>query len=353
MKIAILNDSHFGARSDNQLFLDYFADFFENQFFPYLRENDIKVVLHLGDFMDRRKFVNFSTLNTVRNRILEPLREMDVDMHIVPGNHDTYYRNTNEVNSLRELFDERYSNFILHEEPVVLEMDGLEIAMVPWINKQNKESVMHFLSSTTAPIVCGHFELDGYEVMRGHRFEGGMSDSELKRFEMVLSGHFHNKSSRNNVHYLGTQYQITFHDLHEKKGFHVLNTEDRTLEYVVNPRRMFHQVVYDDEKMDIEAALEKMDFSCYANSFIKILVMNKKSPYTFDRLLDKLYEQNVQNITIVEEQPDTKIDEDELLDMSQDTLSIINKEVDDMESLEDKNGVKNLIRELYMEALSQ
>lgn len=353
MKIAIISDNHFGVRSDNQLFLDYFADFFENQFFPYLRENDIKVVLHLGDFMDRRKFVNFSTLNTVRNRILEPMQDMNIDMHIVPGNHDTYYRNTNDVNSLKELFADRYPNFILHEDPVVLDLDGLEVAMVPWINKQNKESIMEFLSTTNAPIVCGHFELDGYEVMRGHRFEGGMSDSELKRFEMVLSGHFHNKSSRNNVHYLGTQYQITFHDLHEKKGFHVLNTENRSLEYIVNPRRMFHQVVYDDEKMDIEAALEKMDFSSYENSFIKILVMNKKSPYTFDRLLDKLYEQNVQNITIVEEQPDTKIDEDELLDMSQDTLSIINKEVDGMESLEDKNGVKNLIRELYMEALSQ
>ena len=67
MKIAILNDSHFGARGDNQLFLDYFLDFFENQFFPYIKENNITEVLHLGDLMDRRKFVNFNTLTTVRN----------------------------------------------------------------------------------------------------------------------------------------------------------------------------------------------------------------------------------------------------------------------------------------------
>ena len=353
MKIAIINDSHFGARSDNQLFLDYFVDFFENQFFPYLRENNITEVLHLGDFMDRRKFVNFNTLGAVRNRILTPLREMGVRVHIVPGNHDTYYRNTNDLNSLRELFADRYDNFHLYEGPVELEFDSLSLAMIPWINKENSSDIMEFLSKTKCPIICGHFELDGYEVMRGYRFEGGMSDKELSRFEMVLSGHFHNKSSRNNVYYLGTQYQITFHDLHEKKGFHILDTETRNLEYIENPRRMFHQIVYDDEKMNIENVIEEMDFSAYANSFIKILVMNKKSPYTFDRLLDKLYEQNVQNITIVEETLDSGIDEEDILDMAQDTLTIINKEIDTMENLTDKSGVKNLVRELYLEALSQ
>lgn len=351
MKIAILNDSHFGARGDNQLFLDYFLEFFTDQFFPYLKENNITDVLHLGDLMDRRKFVNFNTLGTVRNCFMDPLRDMGVTMHIVPGNHDTYYRNTNELNSLRELFADRYDNFNLIESPQDLVFGGLSVAMIPWINKENKEETMEFLSSTKSPICCGHFELDGYEVMRGYKFEGGMSDGDLKRFEMVLSGHFHNKSSRNNVHYLGTQYQITFHDLNEKKGFHVLDTETRSLEYVENPRRMFHQISYDDVETDIEKIIDTMDFSSYANSYIKILVLNKKSPYTFDRFIDKLYEQNIQNVTIVEEVITSDIEED-ALDMAQDTVTIINNEIDGMD-ITNKSDVKNLIRELYMEALSQ
>jgi len=352
MKIAILNDSHFGARGDNQLFLDYFLDFFENQFFPYLKENNITTVLHLGDLMDRRKFVNFNTLGTVRNRFMNPLRDMGVTMHIVPGNHDTYFRNTNDLNSLRELFADRYENFDLIEEPKDLVFDDLSIAMVPWINKENKEQTMKFLSATKSPICCGHFELDGYEVMRGYKFEGGMSDSDLRRFEMVLSGHFHNKSSRNNVHYLGTQYQITFHDLNEKKGFHILDTETRGLEYVENPRRMFHQIVYDDIKTDLEKIIDTLDFTSYANSYVKILVMNKKSPYTFDRFIDKLYEQNIQNVTIVEDVSTDDVEEEDILDMAQDTVTIINNEIDGMD-IDNKSGVKNLIRELYMEALSQ
>jgi len=353
MKVCVINDSHFGARSDSQIFLNYFIDFFHNQFFPYLKQNGIKTVLHLGDLMDRRKFVNFNTLQTVRKQFMEPLEEMGVTVHCVLGNHDTFYKNTNELNSIRELFSDRYSNFNIYEEPTEINLDGLTIGMIPWINSNNREDTLEFLKKTKAPIVCGHFELDGYEVMRGHKFDGGMSDSELKRFEMVLSGHFHNKSSRNNIHYLGTQYQITFHDLHEKKGFHVLDTETRQIEYVENPQRMFHQIVYDDQRVNMEKVISDLDFSAYSNTFIKILILNKKDSYLFDRFIDKLYEQNVQNVTIVEDAELTSIDEEDILDMAQDTITIINNEIDGMETLSNKSDVKNLIRELYMEALSQ
>ena len=148
------------------------------------------------------------------------------------------------------------------------------------------------------------------------------------------------------------QYQITFHDLHDKKGFHTLDTETRSLEFIENPRRMFHQIVYDDVKTDLEKIIDTLDFTSYANSYVKILVMNKKSPYTFDRFIDKLYEQNIQNVTIVEDVPTTDVEEEDILDMAQDTVTIINNEIDGMD-IDNKSGVKNLIRELYMEALSQ
>ena len=44
MKIAIINDTHFGVRNDHQGFLDYMFQFFDEQFFPYLVENNIKTV---------------------------------------------------------------------------------------------------------------------------------------------------------------------------------------------------------------------------------------------------------------------------------------------------------------------
>ena len=59
MKIAVLNDTHWGARNDSPAFVNYFNRFYDEIFFPYLQENNIKTVIHLGDVVDRRKFINF------------------------------------------------------------------------------------------------------------------------------------------------------------------------------------------------------------------------------------------------------------------------------------------------------
>ena len=63
MLIALLNDSHFGVRNDSQAFQNYQLDFFDNQFFPYMQDNNIKNLIHLGDVVDRRKYINFKSRN--------------------------------------------------------------------------------------------------------------------------------------------------------------------------------------------------------------------------------------------------------------------------------------------------
>ena len=144
MRIAILTDTHFGARNDSQQFLDYFLDFIENQFLPSVKKQNIDTVLHLGDLMDRSKFVNFNTLNQVRERFIEKLEERGMKMYCIIGNHDTYYKNTNQVNSLTELFGKRYECFIPIDQPKISASVGKMFGMVPWINKENKEQCDHF-----------------------------------------------------------------------------------------------------------------------------------------------------------------------------------------------------------------
>jgi DNA repair exonuclease SbcCD nuclease subunit len=342
MKIAIINDTHFGARNDSPLFLEYFMSFFEKQFFPYCKEQGITKVLHLGDLMDRRKYVNFQTLAEVRKRFIGWFEENDVELHCILGNHDTFYKNTNQINSVRELF---HSSVHLYEDPTLLEFDGLKIAMIPWINKENEQVFQTFIKSCPASIICGHFELNGYEVIQGINFEGGMDDSIFSCYDMVLSGHFHGKASKKNVHYLGTQYQITFSDARLVKGFHVLDTETRELEFIENKERIYHVIAYDDSKLDPLAS----DFSAYKNSYVKVLVAKKKDPVKFDLWVDKMVQAGVINLNIVEEIPETSTDE---VDVTQDTISIINEEVDKLEISEDKGKIKTLIHELYIESLS-
>jgi predicted phosphodiesterase len=123
VKIAFICDTHFGVRNDSPFFLDNALTFFEKQFFPYLEEHNITNVIHLGDFFDRRKFVNFNTLSSVRKRILNVFDEKKINLHVTIGNHDTYFRNTNELNSLKELVTGRYDTIKIHEKATTLNFD--------------------------------------------------------------------------------------------------------------------------------------------------------------------------------------------------------------------------------------
>ena len=344
MKIAIIGDTHFGARGDSPLFLNHFLKFFEEQFFPYLKEHNITKVLHLGDLFDRRKFINFNTLHHTKKRFIEWFEANGVELHCILGNHDVFYKNTNRLNSPKEVLGGCHSSFRLYEEPTEVCFNGATILMVPWLNEENKEHFLKVIQNSKATILAGHLELSGYEVMPGIKFNEGMNDKFLEKFDMVLSGHFHSKSSKGNVHYLGTQYQMTSIDTNEVKGFHILDTETRELQFIQNPMKMFHNVEWRNGTL-----IEGFDPARYKGTYVKVLVYEKKSETKFDQFLDSLYAAEPANVTIIEDLSDRVREEGEV-DISEDTLSLINKEIDDMEA-ENKEELKNIVRELYMESL--
>ena len=355
MKLALIADSHFGARNDNQLFLDNFMLFFEDIFFPTLKKYDINTVIHAGDLLDRRKFINFNTLSQVRSRFMEPLKQMGVTTHCILGNHDTYYKNTNDLNSTRELFADRYDNFKLYEEPVTINFDGMDIALLPWINNENYNDSIDFINSTEAQWLIGHLELDGYEVLRGIKYDGGMNPKIFKRFEQVLSGHFHCKQERGNIIYLGAPYQITFSDVNEPKGFWILDTDTRELEFIKNKNKMFHILTYDDSKYDYTKFISKKH-SEFKDVYVKIYVVNKEHPYILDRVIDSLYNSGVYDLSIVEDVDNTllldKNSENQKTDITKSTLELIYEEVDSINDVKDSNKIKEIIKELYMESLT-
>ena len=347
VKIALINDSHFSARGDSQLFFDYFMKFFDDVFFPYIKEHDIKTVIHAGDLMDRRKFVNFNILHQVRTKFMDKFKEEGVELHCILGNHDVYYRNTNKINSIRELFSD---DLILYEEPTVVNFGGLDIALLPWVCKENYDQSINFIKTASAPILIGHLELQGYDVMRGVKYDGGMSPKIFERFERVFTGHFHCRQEHGNIYYMGTQYQITFSDLHEQKGFHVLDTDTREIEFIPNPHKMFHSLTYNDEGGPVDSG----KFECeYLNgAYVKLYVEHKEHAYSFERFMDKLYECGVEKITVVEEFDNSDWTQEEIVDLAQDTVTLINNEVDALEEVKDKDRMKRLIRDLYMESLT-
>lgn len=350
MKIAFINDTHFGVRNDSPFFLDHILSFFENTFIPYIIDNKIDTIIHLGDFFDRRKYVNFNTLSSVRKRFIEPLIANNIDMYVTLGNHDTYYRNTNEINSVQELLS-RYSNFTIVDHPIQVEFDHLCIDIIPWITSENLESTMHFIKESDSLMLCGHLEIAGFQVMSGIKHTHGLSMKTFEKYEMALSGHFHIKQSEGNIFYLGSQYQMSFGDVNTKKGFHVLDTETRELTFIENFNDIFHTFHYDDSNdqsiKDIANFISKKDLK---GSFVRIFIREKNKQIIFDKFMDALWTKGVQDISVVDDVPLNLENNSNEFNEGEDTLSIISREIDMLERDLDKTKLKTIIKDIYMES---
>ena len=351
MKVALVTDLHFGARNDNLKVAAHQKKFYDEVFFPYLKEHNIKEVIDLGDTFDRRRYISFTSLKAAKAMFFDPLKENGIKTHMIVGNHDAVYKNTIELNSIYLLLQE-YDNIIEYEKPTDVQIGGCDILMLPWICAGNQQETMLAVQHTKAQIVMSHLELKGFEFMRGHIMHDGMDHKVFDKFDMVCSGHYHHKSTEGNINYLGCPYEMTWQDYQDEKGFHIFDTETRELTRVVNPYNMFYKLWYDDQEMDFED-IAKIDFDQYKDSFVKVIIKNKTNPYLFDSYIERLEKNELINLQIVEDHLNLDLeDTDDIINEAEDTVTILDKYVDGLEISADKDKVKTLMRELYNEALS-
>jgi len=351
MKLCILGDTHFGARGDSLDFHKYFQKFYDEVFFPYLIENDIKVVFQMGDLFDRRKFINFNSLYLSRKYFFEKCERLGIQLHTLIGNHDVAYKNTLEVNSPSLLLNE-YNNIEIYEEFDTVEFDGVSIDVVPWICDDNVDDIFNRMKDSKAQICFGHFEIAGFEMDRGNVCESGIDKQSLSKYDVVLTGHFHHKSTDGNITYVGTPYEMTWADWNDPKGFHIFDTETREMNFVKNSFSMFHKITYDDGKTTFEDWKE-YDFSKLKECYIKVVVLNKQNPFLFDHVIDSLYKAGVSDLSIVEDFTDVNVDLDQdIIDQAEDTITILSKYIDNLTLDVEPEKLKTLMRELYVEALN-
>tara|TARA_X000001036_G_scaffold259397_1_gene241152 strand:- start:1352 stop:2413 length:1062 start_codon:yes stop_codon:yes gene_type:complete len=349
MKIALLNDTHAGVRNNNQMFAEYQGRFYTEVFFPYLDKHNIKNIIHLGDYFDRRRDVNFYSLHKNHEHFIQPMIERDITMDLIVGNHDIYFKSTNELNSPEFLL--KSDNINVYTDPITKKYDGLDIALLPWINSENEEEVEEFLQLTTAPFVMSHLEVNGGMVGPGHFHGGGTPASWFERFEQVYSGHFHHKSQLGNIRYLGSQMEFTWNDFGDDKYFHVFDTETREIEMIKNPLKMFHKVFYDDTDETL-MTIKKKDFSHLQNTFVKVIVTNKNEPYWFDVFVEELIKAQPADLKVVEDHSNLDVlNEDELVGEAEDTLTILTKHIESLNIDGDKTKLDTLMRSLYTESL--
>jgi len=351
MKIALLNDTHAGIRNSSEVFMDYQEKFYRDVFFPYLQEHGIKKILHLGDYYDNRKFINFKALEHNRKIFLEKLRELQIHMDIIPGNHDVYYKNTNNLNALKELLGHYMSEVRIIEKPMVVDYDGLDFALLPWINHENEKESLRFLSKCKATHVGAHLELSGFEMQAGIPCTDGMPIEAFSRFETVLTGHFHTKSSSGNIHYLGSQMEFFWSDAHDPKYFHVFDTDTRELTPVLNPVRLFERVYYDDtvDKAEFKYSVGKLPD--VEDKFVKIIVVNKSDPKLFEKFVDRISNKKIHELKIAEnfeEFVGSSVEDGKI--SLESTEDLLYSYVDAVDTHLDKDRIKNMVHTLMVEA---
>ena len=340
MKVAIITDTHYGARKGSDHLHNYFEMFYRDVFFPSLEKYQVDTVIHMGDIFDSRKSIDLKSLEWSKKVVFEPLKKYNV--YAIVGNHDCYYKDTNYVNS-PELLLRAYPNIKLYSKATEIEIDKLKILMLPWINSENFAETKELIDGCDSKIAMGHLEINGFKATRGHMMENGMDTSVFDKFDRVYSGHFHTRSTDGKIYYLGNPYEMYWNDVNDTRGFHIFDTDTLELTPINNPYKLFYNVYYDDTNYKL------FNTSIYKNKIVKVIVRKKSKIKEFEKFIDKLYATGVQDLKIIE---NFEIQESEEFDINEDenTLSILNRYIEESEFDLDKNIIKNIFQDLYREA---
>ena len=343
MKIAIITDQHLDGRKGSLAFWNYWQKFYDEIFFPTLEREGITTVFDLGDTFDNRKSMDYNTFARIKANYFDRLEGYDV--HMILGNHTTYYKNTNKINS-PELLLQHLENFHLYTSVKELKIGGKKFLMLPWINAGNSEESMKAIEESDASIVCGHLEMNGFEVTPGMTYDhGGLEISVFKVYDRVWSGHFHHRSKRGNVQYLGNPYQMFWNDYKDQRGFHIYDTETDKLRFIKNPFEIFQKVYYND----VENDYSNVSTDSFKDSFVKVIVEEKRDYTQFENFVEKIYREGAYDVKIVETLVDTEAVDDVDLNIK-DTLTLLGEYIDEIELSVDKTDLKKLMQSLYIES---
>ncbi len=342
MKVAIITDQHFGFKKGSKVYHDYFLKFYEEDFFPMLQREGIKTVLDLGDTFDNRKGVDLYSLDWAKTHYFDRLRDMGVSVVSVVGNHTAYYKNTNDINTIDLLLRE-YDNIRIVSQCEEIDVCGLPILFIPWINNENRDETYKEIKATKAKVAMGHLELNGFVATHGHVMEHGNDIDAYQKFDRVLSGHFHTRSSNGKIYYIGNPYQMFWSDVNDPRGCITFDTETFEMKNINNSHELYKVIKYEDTPRQL------FKFAEYRDKIVKVVVFKKSKEKEFDLFLESLQKANPVEIKIIERSEMIAMD-DEIVQQTEDTMTLLNRYVDDLETELNKSRIKDILRNTYQQA---
>lgn len=344
-KVLIVGDLHIGVKNNSEVMMNYQRNFFHNELFPYIKENGITHVIQLGDTLDKRKTIDFVTSAFLIKEWLSWFDENNVELYSIIGNHDTYYKNTNEISGIKQ-YESLFKHVHIIDSPTVLKTKWADYHLIPWICPENKDSIVHYLQNIEghdfrATFVCGHFELSGFAINKNFLSKTGSIDNSILEngpANIVFSGHYHTPSISKNIVYVGTPYQLTWNDYGDEKHFYVIDESNVPVE-VKTDTQLFYKIVY-------TPGMVAKDISLLEHAFVKLLVSEPDS--LLDVFVNELTEKySLSQCQVIDISEHNEESEQELENLElDDPFHIMMKSI---ESIEDK-FVANELLSIYKEA---
>lgn len=349
-KIALIADTHWGIRNDSIHFIDNQKKFLDEVFFPRIDSGNIRDIVHLGDLVDRRKYINFATASRLRTDYLAPIADRALEHYILLGNHDIYWRESTEINAIKELVGDKAH---IIDKPETFSFDKKEhnpILMIPWICRENEKEIMDAIRQSKAQVLFAHLELQGFETSRGVVQDTGMDFKLFDKFDLVCTGHYHHRNMSANIHYLGSTGQYTWSDHDDDRGFHIFDTKTRQLEFVRNPFNMFEKVYYDDVGKQKRQALAG-EFDHVRGKMVKVIVKSKTNTGWFDDFINKIEKCGPIDVAVVDDHLNLDLVSDASISTeAKDTLTVFREYIAAADNIINTEKLDKFVTELYKEA---
>lgn len=339
MKLLIVGDLHFGANEQYPQFLKYQLNTYLNAL-NYCRSMKVNNVILLGDVVDNRKALSVTTLKTIQRHLFPE----DFNFIILAGNHDVFFKNTNELCSIELLIEsydlERRDIFVI-KNPREITLDGKLCLFVPWINEENYDETLEYLENSTAKYCFGHIPIHGELMTKGFicKDKKAFSPKLFKKFK-TFAAHFHLKSN----FYLGSLSQLDWNDYNDQKHFAIIDFKKDETDYVDSYGDPIFKTIIINEKFKFE------DIGRFENKFLRIYINRKLKPKEEKILIDIIensikYEVIDNTILLLDDQ---EINIDELDDDFNEVLKSFTS-MEENQPDEVKQGAYDLIMKTYYE----
>lgn len=336
MKIGIFTDFHWGVNKNSEEKVRTGEEVMQ-QYARAMEKEGCDEVIFMGDWNHSRDFIHVNTQERARQS-LEWFASFFEHVHMIIGNHDCHYKDTNDVNSVQQ-FD-RIPNVSVHKEYAEIDFGDKTFALCPWATLPKKK----------VAVALGHFEFSGAALV-GAISKGPYTMDALTKFApLVFSGHFHIRkeyeTNTGKVITAGCPYEQNWGDVGNKKGFYVLDTD--TLEYT------FHENTFSPRHIVSRwSKIREFDTSQIKNNYVKIIV---DSDYEYDQVVKVMQAFHRAGARTVE--PDYQFQKE--LSMIQETLGdagmmsheeAINKYITEMDiDEEEKDWIRPIALQMFMEA---